>query len=94
MAYPQYIRSQLRNVTARELIRALERDGWKRDNKGRRTGTLSFVKSENGRIKNPIVIHYHPRKTYRPAFLEKLLVPTEWDENDLIRVGLIRRSKK
>lgn len=54
----------------------------------------SFVKSENGQVKRPIVIHYHPRKTYRPVFLEKLLMPTGWDENDLIRVGLIRRPKK
>jgi hypothetical protein len=37
-----------------------------------------------------IVIHYHPRKTYRPKLLTALLGDIGWSEADMRRVKLIK----
>ena len=40
-----------------------------------------------------IVVHFHPKKTYGPKLLKKLLSDTGWDESDLARLKLIKKSK-
>jgi predicted RNA binding protein YcfA (HicA-like mRNA interferase family) len=40
-----------------------------------------------------IVVHFHPKKTYGPKLLKNLLSDTGWDESDLVRLKLIKKSK-
>lgn len=87
MAFAPDVWNQLKNLTADELIRALERDGWSRDpsSKG---ATLGYIKK--GTPKKRVVIHYHPRKSYGPKLLKALLRDIGWLEEDLRKLGLIR----
>lgn len=74
----------LRNTPVRELVRALERDGFSLDRAGT-TGARIYRHTDGRRV----VIHYHhggdtlTRKTLR-SILGSLL----WDEADLERLGL------
>ena len=86
---------QLKSVTAKRLIQALERDGWVED--GTRGATRAFVKSAaNGHSdsKRRVVIHYHPKKTYHPKLLRALLDEIGWTPEDLKRLKLIKRLPK
>ncbi len=84
MAYSRSTRSQLKNVTPEQIIRSLEKDGWVEREKNR--APRGFHK--NGKY---IVIHFHPRKTYQPKLIKKLLEEDAgWDEADLKRLGLIK----
>ena len=75
----------LRNTPVRELVRALERDGFVLI-RSRRTGG-SFYRHPDGRA---TVIHYHsggnilPRKT-----LADVIGATQWTEEDLRRLRLL-----
>ena len=75
----------LRNTPVRELVRALERDGFVRV-RSRRTGGY-FYKHPDGRH---TVIHYHAggdvltRKT-----LADIIGAVGWTEEDLRRLGLL-----
>lgn len=83
MIFPAHIWAQLKNITAAELIRALERDGWQlRKSKGSRR---IYRKG-----KRTVAIHYHPRKTFGPRMLRSLLNDIGWDEEDLRRLKLIK----
>ena len=86
MAYPEPIRRQLKKCTAARLIRALESDGWKEQKTS--GATRSFVKPESDLP--PIVIHYHPKKTYGMKLLTKLLGNAGWNEDNLRRLRLIK----
>jgi predicted RNA binding protein YcfA (HicA-like mRNA interferase family) len=87
MAFAPNVWNQLKNLTADNLISALERDGWEQDpaSKG---ATIGYIKraSPNQRI----VIHYHPKKTYGPKLLKALIADIGWTEEDLKRLRLIR----
>ncbi len=87
MAYPPNVWNQLKNITADEIIKALLRDGWKRDpaSKG---ATIGYIKESKPRLR--VVIHYHPKKTYGPKLLKALLGDIGWSENDFRRLGLIK----
>ena len=89
MALPATVWSQLKNRTAKELIRALRRDGWTRET-SRRSATLAFHKDEYGKARRRIVIHYHPKKTYGIKLLKSLVSDIGWTESDLKRLRLIR----
>ncbi|HEV3038895.1 MAG TPA: type II toxin-antitoxin system HicA family toxin [Candidatus Angelobacter sp.] len=89
MRYSGNIWQQLKNLTADDLIAALERDGWKRD-----VSDGAFIPYIHPTTKNRIIIHYHPRKTYGPKLLKSLLEDIGWDERDLARIGLIARRSK
>lgn len=73
MSCPQDLARRLRNVAARELVSALERDGFTyRRSDGRRT-----------------VVHYHrSNDTLTLGTLRSILSGTQWTENDLERLGL------
>jgi predicted RNA binding protein YcfA (HicA-like mRNA interferase family) len=87
MAYPPNVWNQLKNLTADELIRALEKDGWTRDPTSR--GAIQvFIKY--GPSNKRVGIHYHPQKTYGPALLKGLLSDIGWSEEDLRRLKLIK----
>ncbi|MYE91758.1 MAG: addiction module toxin, HicA family [Gemmatimonadetes bacterium] len=54
---------QLKSLTAKDLVRALNRDGWEEED--RRGATRGFKKDDKR-----LVIHYHPKRTYRPKLLK------------------------
>jgi predicted RNA binding protein YcfA (HicA-like mRNA interferase family) len=84
MRYSRAAWQQLKNLTADDLISALERDGWKRDiSKG------AFIPFVDPATRKRVIIHYHPRKTYGPKLLKGLLEDAGWSEQDLSRIGLI-----
>ncbi len=75
--------AQLKNITADELIRALENDGWKpRGGSGSRRIYLKGRKL--------VSIHYHPNKSYGRDLLRDLLRDIGWSEKDLKRLKLIK----
>jgi len=75
---------ELKNTPVRELIRALERDGFKYK---RRKGSQRVYRHPDGRR---VVIHYHHAKnTLPPGTLRNFLDGTRWDEDDLRRLGLV-----
>src|SRR5258708_24250346 len=84
MRYSRDIWQQLKNLSADDLISALDRDGWQRDEcKG------AFFPYIDPATKNRVIIHYHPRKTYGPKLLKGLLEDIGWSEHDLVRLGLV-----
>ncbi|MDN3515333.1 MAG: type II toxin-antitoxin system HicA family toxin [Candidatus Brocadia sp.] len=75
---------KLRNTSVRELIRALEKDGFQYT---RRKGSQRVYRHIDGRR---TVIHYHHAKdTLPPGTLKSFLNGTQWNEDDLKRLGLI-----
>lgn len=81
-------RGQLKKLTAQRLIRALKQDGFLEAKS--RGATRGFIKSTlDGRRK--VVIHFHPRKSYGWKLLSQLLDDIGWTENDLERLGLIKK---
>lgn len=84
MSYPPHIWEQLKNLTADDLKKSLEKDGWIRDTS--RGAILVFRHSDGRRI----TIHYHPRKTYGAGLLKALLFDIGWNEDDLRRLKLIK----
>jgi len=88
MSFPKRVWDQIKNITAGELIAALERDGWEEDSESRRGATIPFLKP--GEPSQRIVIHYHPRKTYGTKLLKALLRDIGWTAEDLIRLKLTK----
>jgi predicted RNA binding protein YcfA (HicA-like mRNA interferase family) len=86
MGLPQNVWNQVKNLTADEIIAALDRDGWEPDPSSR-GAILGFIK-ENPRKR--VTIHYHPRKTYGPKLLRALLDDIGWEVEDLRRLKLIK----
>jgi len=75
---------KLRNAPVRDLIRALEQDGFEYR---RRKGRQRVYRHAEGRR---VVIHYHHAKdTLPPGTLKSFLEATRWNEDDLRRLGLI-----
>jgi len=75
---------KLKNTHVRELIRALERDGFQYR---RRKGSQRVYRHPDGRR---VVIHYHHAKDTLPSgTLKSFLDGTRWDEDDLRRLGLV-----
>jgi predicted RNA binding protein YcfA (HicA-like mRNA interferase family) len=75
---------QLKNLTADEIIHAMEKDGAIWDDSH---GGVRVYKLKSG-IK--ITIHYHPGKTYGPRLLSDLLDKIGWTDGDLKRLKLIK----
>ena len=75
---------KLKNTPVRELIRALERDGFQYK---RRKGSQRVYRHPDGRR---VVIHYHHAKnTLPPGTLKSFLAGTKWNEDDIRRLGLV-----
>ena len=70
-------------ITASELIKSIEKDGWERQIK---RGAIQSLKKGD----RAITIHFHPKKTYQPKLLKMLLNQTGWNEDDLRRLKLIK----
>lgn len=76
--------NQLKNLTADDLIRALEKDRWKPINK---KSAIRVFRHPDGRR---VSIHYHPSKTFGPNLLKALLEDIGWTEQDMKWLKLIR----
>ncbi|MBW2005812.1 MAG: type II toxin-antitoxin system HicA family toxin [Deltaproteobacteria bacterium] len=76
--------NKLKNTPIRDLIRALEQDGFQYT---RRKGSQRVYRHPDGRR---VVVHYHHAKdTLPPGTLRSLIQGTKWDEADLKRLNLI-----
>ena len=76
---------QLKNKTAGDLIVALLKDGFKLVDKIR---TERIYRHPDGR---KVTIHYHKgSETYGAGLLKALLKDTEWSEEDMRRLKLIK----
>lgn len=85
MAYSGRVWSQLKNITADELISALEKSGWKLEPGC--TGAIQVYRNANA---DRVSIHYYPKKTYGPKLLKGLLEDIGWTEADLKKLKLIK----
>ncbi|MBI4455093.1 MAG: type II toxin-antitoxin system HicA family toxin [Acidobacteria bacterium] len=86
MAFPKHVWNQIRNITASEFARALERDAWKPHT--RRGSITVYLKGQSpgGRVS----VHFHSQKTFGPKLLQGMLNDTGWTEADLRRLKLIK----
>ena len=76
--------NKLKNTPIRDLIRALEQDGFQYT---RRKGSQRVYRHPDGRR---VVVHYHHAKdTLPPGTLRSFIQGTKWDEADLKRLNLI-----
>ena len=76
---------QLRNLSARELISALARDGFSHD---RGDGSHQIYYHTDGR--RVTVIFHGGNSTFRRKTLKSMIDQTRWTEADLKRLKLIR----
>lgn len=83
MSFPEQIWDQLKGISAAELIKALEHDGWQlRKGRGSRR-----IYRKGPRV---VAIHHHARKTFSAKMLQMLLKDIGWNESDLRRLKLVR----
>ena len=83
MTRPQDLARRLRSITARELVGALERNGFTY----RRTrGSSRVYRHSDGR--RTIVHYYRANDTFPIRTLTSILSGTQWTEGDLERLGL------
>ena len=76
--------SKLKNTPIRDLIRALEKDGFQYT---RRKGSQRVYRHPDGRR---VVVHYHHAKDTLPSgTLRSFIQGTKWDEADLKHLNLI-----
>jgi predicted RNA binding protein YcfA (HicA-like mRNA interferase family) len=75
---------KLKNTSVRELIKALEKDGFEYK---RRKGSQRVYRHRDGRR---VVLHFHhPKDTLPIGTLQGLLTGTQWNEDDIRRLGLV-----
>lgn len=85
MTTPSSLVHLLRNITARELIRSLERDGFLYMRNTR--GSSRIYRHQDGR---QVLIHYHrSNDTFPRGTLADILRRTQWTVEDARRLGLI-----
>ena len=84
MKYPPNVWDQLKNLTADQLVHALKKDGWVKDES---SGAIHIYRHPDGRRAS---IHYHPHKTYGPKLLKNLLDDINWSEKEMRNVKLIK----
>ena len=84
-SFSENIWKQLKNKTTGELVAALSKDGFKLADKVR---TERIYRHPDGR---KVTIHYHRSSdTYGASLLKALLKDTEWSEEDMRRLKLIK----
>lgn len=82
--------SRLRSITARQIISALEADGF----------ALDRQKVSHRRYEHPdgraVTVSFHrPSETFRPKTLRSMLErQARWSDADLLRLGLLRELRK
>jgi predicted RNA binding protein YcfA (HicA-like mRNA interferase family) len=76
----------LRNLTAREMISALVRDGFGYE---RGDGSHQIYYHSDGR--RVTVIFHGNGRTFRRKTLKSMIEQTRWTEDDVKRLGLLRQ---
>lgn len=76
---------EIRNITARKFVSALEKDGFKHTRK--KGGHLVYRHPDGRRI---VVSYHRPGDTFRRKTLKGMIEDTGWNEKDLRRLGLIK----
>ena len=84
MKYSQNTWNQLKNLSPKELMAALEKDGARPDVS---RGAVLVYRYPNGKR---VTIHFHPGKSYFRGTLKGLLDDIGWTEDDLRRLKLIK----
>lgn len=87
MSFAPHVWSQIKNLSKKDFIKALEKDGWTLDPKSK-GAELGYIK--HGSPNRRIVIHFHPKQTFGPKILKAVIADTGWTEADLRKVGLIK----
>ena len=82
--------NQLKALTAKDLISALEKDpNW--EFKEVRNNKYAFYNPNMPPTMQEIVIHYHPKKGgYGPSLMKSLIGMIGWTEEDLKKLKLIK----
>jgi predicted RNA binding protein YcfA (HicA-like mRNA interferase family) len=88
--WPKHIWDQLKNLTAQDLINALDKrtSGWTQVRV--RGSRYVFHNPNRPPDKQDVSIHLHPGKTYGAKQLKGLLDVIGWTEDDLRRLKLIK----
>lgn len=81
LSYPVW--GQVKNITATELMRALERDDWHCDMAG---GSVHIYMKGHLRVS----VHYHPKKTFGEKLLRALLTDIGWSDDDARRLKIAK----
>ena len=77
--------SKLRNVPVREIVRALERDGFSQSSKSR-SSSRGYIHPDGRKV----FIHYHrPNDTIPRGTLKNIIDSARWTEDDAKRLGMI-----
>lgn len=75
----------LKTLTAREWVRAVERDSFRR----RKTrGSHHLYRHPDGR--RVLLVYHNLGDTFGPKAIRQILTSTGWTETDLRRLGLIK----
>jgi predicted RNA binding protein YcfA (HicA-like mRNA interferase family) len=78
--------SQIKNITGREIINALNRDGFYL--RGQKGSHKRYQHPDGRRV---TVSFHHPSDTFPPKTLKSIIESqARWNEYDLKRLGLIR----
>ncbi|MCR4405147.1 MAG: type II toxin-antitoxin system HicA family toxin [Candidatus Acetothermia bacterium] len=77
---------KLRSLTASELVKILERDGFKR--KRQRGSHHRYIHPDGRRV---TVTFHHPGQTFKIGTLQSMIEKqAQWNEADLKRLGLLK----
>lgn len=79
------MRETLRGITARQLIRALEKDGFVCK---RTTGSHRIYRHPDGR--RVVIAYHHPGDTFPQGTLRAMIGDADWTDADVERPGLGR----
>ena len=85
MAFSGSVWSQLKNLTADDLISALKKSEWELEPGCK--GAIQVYRNANA---DRVSVHYHPKKTYGPKLLKALIEDIGWTEADLKKLKLIK----
>ena len=88
VTFSKQVWDQLKGKTCEDLMAALERDGFLREQK---RGATQGYRHPDGRR---VVIHYHPNEGYKPKLLKALIEDIGWSEADLRHLKLIRLGRE
>ena len=77
--------TSLRNLTARDWMRAIERDGF-RGRKNR--GSHNLYQHSDGR--RALLVYHNLNDTFGPKAIAQIIRSTHWTEEDLQRLGLLK----
>lgn len=76
---------QIKKLTAKELVKALKKDGFKCTTK--KGGHLIFRHPDNRRV---TIAYHHSGDTFPPKTLNNIIQDAGWTEENLKKLGLIK----